>query len=487
MTGTTKPTKRPRRWRRFFARALFVTLGLLTLAVVFYTVERFRGRRAWKAYEEESAQLGRQIEIASYLPPKIPDEQNFASIPLLQNAYRAASAGQPIPNPLSLPPPAKGMAPPWGEDSQAGRIGLERWQKYFVATGLLPAASDDSAADVLKALEKYAAPLAELSEAGTRPHCRFPVPESGFLLGSMSHLPIFVDALKLYSLRLTARLALGDNAGACADFRDGLRLGTATSGEPGVLAGMLRAICVSMMQKALWQGLTQHRWAEPELRQIEADLARLDILRDSLFAVQSERALMNLITETLVEHSWRADIPGGIGVSPLYPSGWYYRSKVRANRFADEVAARIDLGQRRYFGARPLLSSRRNLDNWRDRIIYRFFARTPSSFEKVQTDGIFVATRTDLTRLACAVERYRLAHGACPAELSAVVPEFLPALPAQIVNGEPYAYGLDQQGGFFLYAASIDLDGAPFPPQPDSWEKADSSWRFPENSVGDDP
>jgi hypothetical protein len=38
----------------------------------------------------------------------------------------------------------------------------------------------------------------------------------------------------------------------------------------------------------------------------------------------------------------------------LCPLGWHYQSKVRINRYFDEILARIDPAQRRWFGVRSV-------------------------------------------------------------------------------------------------------------------------------------
>jgi hypothetical protein len=58
----------------------------------------------------------------------------------------------------------------------------------------------------------------------------------------------------------------------------------------------------------------------------------------------------------------------------------------------------------------------------------------------------------DEARIACALERYRLAHNAYPAALDALVPACIDALPHDVMNGEPYHYRLNADGTFLLYS-----------------------------------
>jgi hypothetical protein len=71
--------------------------------------------------------------------------------------------------------------------------------------------------------------------------------------------------------------------------------------------------------------------------------------------------------------------------------------------------------------------------------------RATSTFSKMQ---VWV----DETRIACALGRYRLAHGVYPMTLDALAPAYIDALPHDIMNGELYHYRLNADGTFLLYS-----------------------------------
>ena len=484
------PAKPP---RRFLVRAVFIVACLATLIVALFIEEKIRGRAAWRAYETEARARGVKLDFADYIPPAIPDAENFASIPLFDDAFRASDTNQPIPNPLSLVALPDNKLPKFDAPQKQERIDLAAWQEFFVKARLLPAAGDNAAADVLKALDTFAAPLAQLREAGTRPHCRFPVRwEKGFA-ATLPHLGILQSASKLYALRLSARLALGDSAAAYEDFRDGLRLVTATTAEPSLIAGLVRISLAGIMENAVWGGLAGHQWAEPELRKIEADLAGLDWLRDYLFAMSSERGGMNLMSDMILENPRLLDHVLLDNAAPenysfrLYPTGWFYQSKVRSNRLFDEMLARFDPGQRRWLSERPVPSSPQNIGGLPTRIRYIVFMLIAPAVESVEKRYIQTATVTDHALLACALERFRLARGAFPQALSELTPDFLPTLPTEIVNGEPYRYRRTDDGSFLLYSVGLDLrddDGIIDPKMRADWRASptdppDWVWRYP--------
>ena len=64
----------------------------------------------------------------------------------------------------------------------------------------------------------------------------------------------------------------------------------------------------------------------------------------------------------------------------------------------------------------------------------------------------FAQASVDLARVACALERYRLAHGEYPEKLDALVPQFIEKLPHDIINGQPLHYRRMDNGKFVLYS-----------------------------------
>jgi hypothetical protein len=269
---------------------------------------------------------------------------------------------------------------------------------------------------------------------------------------------------------------------------------TATVEEPSLIAGLVRMSTASMLEGALWDGLAAHQWAEPELRKIDADLATLDWLKDYLFAMGSERASFNATADMLIKDRRVANeflgMSSGIGrpsptarsmVYLLYPAGWLYQSKVRAGHFFDELLGRVEPAQRRWFGERPVPSSPANIPSPMAALPLLLFRITAPAYEAIEAKYLRTAAVTDEARLACALERFYLARGNYPEEIKELVPDFLPVLPVEIVNGQPYHYHRTEDGRFVLYSVGTDLrdDGGVFDPKLSASKQADWVWSYP--------
>src|SRR5579872_4762843 len=77
-----RPARQPMGWRLlrwgvagFAALVTFVALG--------YVEENWRGKRAWEAYRNELEAKGEKLDLKDFIPPPVPDDQNFAMTPFL--------------------------------------------------------------------------------------------------------------------------------------------------------------------------------------------------------------------------------------------------------------------------------------------------------------------------------------------------------------------------------------------------------------------
>jgi hypothetical protein len=92
----------------------------------------------------------------------------------------------------------------------------------------------------------------------------------------------------------------------------------------------------------------------------------------------------------------------------------------------------------------------------------------------------------DLARVACALERYHLAHGEYPAMFDALAPLFIEKLPHDIIGGQPLHYLRTNDGKFLLYSVGWNEtdDGGQVGLNKDGkfdWQRGDWVWQYPLN------
>ena len=98
-----------------------------------------------------------------------------------------------------------------------------------------------------------------------------------------------------------------------------------------------------------------------------------------------------------------------------------------------------------------------------------------------------MAQRTALTQtkvhqaiIACALERYRLAHHAFPENLNSLAPQYLGEIPNDVVGGRPPRYRRDADGAYALYSIGWNEMSAGGTP---AKSIAEGDWVWPEPSL----
>lgn len=86
-------------------------------------------------------------------------------------------------------------------------------------------------------------------------------------------------------------------------------------------------------------------------------------------------------------------------------------------------------------------------------------------------------TQREMTIAAIGIKRYQLRTGKLPSDLTAVVPEFLPQLPRDWMDGKPLRYRDNPDGTFTLYSVGVDGRDDGGDPTPIEGKRAYSIWK----------
>ena len=134
--------------RRIFSLKFLVwTLVILTaLFLAFVVEENWRGKRAWERYRAAAEKRGVKLFLKDFIQPDIPDEENYAAIPVIRALFVKPKEGEELPRPFSLP---IGESQPKGpDDIKARRFDAAGWQEFFLKTKLLTEKSDSAGRDL---------------------------------------------------------------------------------------------------------------------------------------------------------------------------------------------------------------------------------------------------------------------------------------------------------------------------------------------------
>ncbi|MGA2247244.1 MAG: hypothetical protein ABSH48_19810 [Verrucomicrobiota bacterium] len=484
-TETPIPRKRSR-----IAQVLFTIACLATLVALFYAEEDWRGWHTWRQFKQQCEARGVTLDLASVVPPPVPDDQNFAMTPIAFTSYGniLTRDGKVIPSDKRDPNFVIRMrmritgdkdAPKdcYGDRVRGIFTKLEGWQSYYRTLAgkknefPVPAQPQSPAGDVLLALSKYDSALDEVRAANQLPESRFPMnydSESPWDI-FLPHLAALKSCSQVLQLRSVAELQDGQAQKALDDVRLGLQLTDKVRTEPILISHLVRLAMLQIMLQPIWEGLAQHKWSEEQLASLEAQLATLDFFPGYRLSLHGELGGNTGGMDYVRRHPAKLEDMFGMGdlngqkvklLHPgplavhLIPNGWFYENEYRSARLvADYYLPAADPAGRTFSpgtfrrGQDLLAAETKTPDryNWYETLLVPALGNCVRKFAYGQASA-------DLARTAVALERYRLAHGELPESLDVLAPKYIAAVPHDVIGGGPLKYRREANGRFIIYS-----------------------------------
>ncbi len=481
-------------WRTL-RRLLLTGVGLVTLIVLFFMEEWWRGQRDWEAYKHEQEVQGVKFDRAAFAPSPVPDDQNFVRTPLLNALYSRGSYH-------SLESEKV--------DKLVARLKLDLKSGWLNSLDWPPARPIDlktwqaalHTPDILGALQPLSPELDEITAASRRPYAQFH--------NSIDYWPwipfgVLRQLVQLYYVRALAELDQGDAVHAAEDIETILRLTNLLKESYSTGAIWMSRWAVT----GIWAGLAAHQWSDRQLAAFQTEFQKLDFIASERRGMEMDRARITELTEKspdparfwptfyalfgleqfgVAEHfpvlwplmeffgaeDYRSE--PGFGL----PRGWMLQNLVNYNRgmataleFFDPARHRIDVAK--------IEQDDKAAKDWRPGpydFLYKFAAEYRDS---VAHSVARAQTTVDEARVACALERYRLANGQFPETLAALVPQFLDKVPPDVIGGEPLKYRREGGGQYLLYSVGWNGqdDGGKIVPGGSAPVQGDWVWPYP--------
>jgi hypothetical protein len=381
--------------RQLLGRLLFSFVTLATITALFYATQYWRGRFAWHRCRAAAVSRGEEVNLSAFVPPTVPDDQNFALTPCLKplfdfipgtQQWRDTNAFQQA---VALFTRLRTLAREKGFDFDSGKpsrwaigervdlvalLGSNRSHKALTpaeraaiaqnspgqeyrananassVTNVQPTTQPQAAQVIIDLVNSvYGDWLAEVKSASQKPACRFPinydtVPASNILL---PHLAVLKGAVMSLYQRALAELALNQNQAAADDVQLCLLLADTLKNEPLIISQLVRFACRNIAIGAIWEGCADHRWSEAQLVALQSNLATNNLIADLPHVLLGERAFsLRMIDqlrhnpELLLNLGFSENSDQNIGaINVAYqwmPSGWFYLEQVNLMRTYEE-------------------------------------------------------------------------------------------------------------------------------------------------------
>lgn len=482
----------------------FAMVAIVTLLALGSAIEYWRAANLWKSVRDDIRKRGEPLTFSELIGPPVAAEQDFAQTPLLADLFTfqqttdgkgkpvfrwtGVSAQRVLNDLFDLPPVPKAKSGKkttkhTGADleslaasfrstnSLTKAAGVDDDDQFIRAAGAFPRPSENLAPAnaVLFALEARKDAMAEIAEAARRPHARFALRYEEGAMTLLPHLAIYKSMAIMFRARATARLALGDTAGAAEDIETIFHLGDKLSEENTLIGYLIRIAIDAIGYSAFWSGTITHSWTEPQLAAFQARFESMEYASGLIRGFRGERLLGAATMENLINNRQSmGQIFNEGGDNPLMflmPSFWLRQNQARHSKVLDR-AVEVLQGAR----ADRTLSSQHLPDVFADflkssgnnpyNIIVRMLIPAFHSVSD-KTDRALAATR--LAVCVCALERHRIKTGVYPSDLAALTPRYLKETPVDPASGQPLRYSLEPDGSFTLYSVGLNQkdDGAP--------------------------
>ena len=489
-------------WRHF-RRMLFALVCLIALIILFYAEEDFRGWYAWHQFKHEWEAKGERFDFASFIPPPVPVDQNFALTPIVASSYDwILDKNGKLLNPrktnyidrLSMSRESSGFYDSvlWPTNYADWRLAkmtdLKEWQNYYrtlaTKTNEFPVSqtTQSPAADVLLALSKYDSDIEEVRKASALPYSRFPLYYSSdhpFEI-ILVHLAPLKKCCQVLQLRASAELDNNQSDKALDDVKLMLRLADSIHNEPFLISHLVRIALTSLALQPVWEGQIKHKWSDAQLAELERALEPLNFLNDYEFSMSNERAGAILEIDSMrrhrdyekdemffrsmrgfadedepsIEYSAPSKIseilmcPAGLY---LMPDGWYFENELTVAEmhrqcFLPMIDTNLQMALPKVRNDANEYFKKLNLGPW------NMIALDFSDLRGSDRRFAYGQNSINMARVACALERYRLAHNEYPETLDVLAPQFIAQIPHDVIGGKPLHYRRTDSGKFLLYS-----------------------------------
>jgi hypothetical protein len=579
------PNRRPFfRWLFSWRTARRATIALacfVTFIALVYTEEDWRGKRAWKRCKAELEAKGALLDWAAFIPPPVPDEQNFFKAPGIKESdwvgrgatalskRLSAAAFKPwehtnalliaevaIVPPASeallriddtnapgqarkliedavgpalssalgftlVPRPLEGIRParitlcagrtiatsdlvnlfprsidPHGYDPFQTALRIESAGSNSFHIALLP--PPENAVDYLARTDTLRGEFDAIRAALKRPFARmdgdysrpYDTPRPDFLM---------MRALaQTLANRVKCHFLLDHPGAALADLTLIHDICRILEAKPTTLSAAAVDVAITgIYAYTIAEGLQLGAWRKPQLIALQQQLAQTDLLpiaTDSFLDVRvaTTTSLENIPPAELfreiydLKHRKQQDVSTlEMLKDRLYafmlfaPRGWVYQNMVSRAKLP-----LTEIGDVRKHLVLPGIAERdlREIHVCPKWSPYSFFRRLCIPYPYFTEAWRKVArnqTLVDQALVACALERYWLAHGEYPETLAALTPEYIETVPHDIIGGQPLHYRRSPDGTFLLYSIGWNEKDDGGVAAPDNEASGNGDWVWP--------
>ncbi len=397
------------RLARFFWSWSFlkVVLIAITVIVLLYAEEDWRGARAWAATKARWEARGETLDFKDFIPPPIPDDQNLAAIPAFRLEQVRDSRGGVYLDDAPLRDALRHRSLfendfPFGSQWRRGQLPDMEQLRRTVAARYTQVSKSAPSADPLVQLDELYPLLPDLRAAAARPDCRFAFDDSGAMpagraLGLITS-QLFIS--KILTLRALFELEDHRSDAALEDLRINFKLISGVERDPSIVSALVVMGMYAISSSALYDGLAQHGWSDSQLAEIDRMLRVVNFPQLYSFAMRAEAAeaaaniddFKNDRPELIGWTELSDSQPTGpqafffdlsVRSAQVFPAGWWDQNKSQLTDLILQFLGTTDPKARRAFPSRVKQLGdqvRQRANRWDANLPWNFFHVMASSY-----------------------------------------------------------------------------------------------------------
>jgi hypothetical protein len=458
-----------RRKMLIFAGAVFGA------AILIPVIHHYQLRIAEASYIAKLKAQGEPMDFARLIPAPVPTDQNSADAFLKAVALFDADKSLLLTNYIS------------GMKMVAPGKATTRYQLANAEGGL----ATNSWKEVAAAVRQNSNAFDLLQQLTVHPNLDFQIHyERGFGESDLQNLHLAETKRMAQKLETETMSDLheGDTTSAVKDVRAMLALAKSLDDEHFIISELVQIAIAAMAVPVTWDVLQSPNLTDGQLAQLENDWNALDFIQADENALEMERVmrLMSVAKWRASEMAMKQMMNGGRTPATessfdeakdavqifIWRYWWSYPDELRRLKFDEAVLKTVrDMRINHAFQA-VLQHQTKELDallpsKARDKSssssgdssqdMHTLLSQSAASLSAVSRRLIPIEAARQITVTAIAMKRYQLKHGNYPPDLDSLVPEFVPSVPFDPVDGQPLRYRPKADGTFLLY--SIGEDG----------------------------
>ncbi len=499
---------------------LLTLLGVLVVGGLGMAIYYWRAKTAVTNYRKQLIAAGEKLTVKELIPPPPAKEEDGAELFHQVNAklsfYTKDILSTNPPQSMKFVAPGRAMVG-WQQPAVRGENETNTWD------------------DLAVTLDGIAKELELLGQLGEKRTMDFKLNyHQGFTLLLPMLAPMKGASQKLAAAALLS-LHDGDEAAATKHLRGMLGLARGLSEERIVISQLVRIAIANIAQAATWELLQSTNLTEAQLATIQDDWAALDFVRPMQLALEMERALNEMTIANMREsrdafYQMTSGMWGGGGATfgrsgdPLLDAAelakvgwkktveasregmwrvaWSYPDQLRmlkgkqaqleAMRMAvtnENIGAALEFQEKKLkeLGFALLVDDDDFSPLYAWSHLQTLFSSSVASLSGMLNKVMVTEAGRQLTVTAIALKRHQLRHGNLPADLAALVPEFLPSVPLDPVNAQPLHYKPNADGTVLLYSVGEDAEDNGGDPKHAGNKTNSNFWRWGRDWVWPQP